>query len=321
MPYSSIGANNGQAMSVDGLDLIMTNYSQDVIKYFNNYNVFEPLVTVETISSGDGKSFPILGNASSALYTNETDTNELVPAANVATERIISIEGRRTSFKYLGALDAAMAVYDAKNATIEAIGREQAVKIDSLLCNTVIAAGNIVDATTSLAAGLKPFSEDKFSVKVTIPLNKITDGGELLKAIAAADTILSNNEIVGDAVVVARPSVYNSFLSNESQTQLNWVNDEYTMSGRLPTILGKKIYKSARFPAFTGTLGVPAVGNVLMTVFTKDAVGLLKLLALEFSANQIPHRQMSWLLQASQAVGAGVLNHACAVNIVIGAAV
>ena len=104
-------------------------------------------------------------------------------------------------------------------------------------------------------------------------------------------------------------------LNNPAATGLTWVNDEYAQSGKVPMLLGKKVVYSPHFPAQTGIGGIMAAGDVGGLLFSKEAVGCLELMSVSTRVDYIPER-LSNLVVGKMAVGYGVLNHACAINIV-----
>jgi len=106
--------------------------------------------------------------------------------------------------------------------------------------------------------------------------------------------------------------LYYSLLNNPANTGLTWVNDPSAQSGKVPMLLGKKVYMSPHFPALAGaTIASGEYGGVL---FSKEAVGCLELMGVSTRVDYIPQR-LSHLLVGKMAVGYGILNHGCAINI------
>ena len=312
MAYSPIGSNNGTgdgSLPTATLDreLFAKKFSTDVLKYFMDTNIMKPLITNRTIDSGKSESFPVVGNATAVDIAN--DGAELAVQNLKATEREIAIGDLTVAHAWITDLDKAMAHYDSQSAQAESIGRALAKKVDTDVLSEVIAAGAIVNSTTASSYGLKAFSDDIYTVEIE---GDLTDGAGVYAAAVAAVTEEANKDTVGESQFVFRPSQYFMLLNNPAQTGLTWVNDPYAQSGKVPMLLGKKVHQSPHFPALAGaSIAAGEVGGVL---FSKEAVGCLELMSVSTRIDYIPQR-LSNLVVGKMAVGYGVLNHACAINL------
>lgn len=314
MAYSPIGSNNGTGdgslptATIDR-ELFAKKFSTDVLKYFMDTNIMKAMITNRSIDSGKSESFPVVGNATAVDVAN--DGSELAVKNLKATEREIAIGDLTVSHAWITDLDKAMAHYDSQSAQAESIGRALAKKVDTDVLAKVIAAGAIVDAATSLSAGLKVFADDVFTLEISAD---ISTGAGVYAAAVLAVTEEANKDTVGESSFVFRPAQYFMLLNNPAQTGLTWVHDPAAQSGKVPMLLGKKVYHSPHFPALTGTAGVMDIGDVGGVLFSKEAVGCLELMSVSTRVDYIPQR-LSNLVVGKMAVGYGILNHACAINI------
>lgn len=312
MAYSPIGSNNGTGngslpTASSDRDLFAKKFSTDVLKYFMDTNIMKALITNKTIDSGKSESFPVVGNATAVDIAN--DGAELSVQNLKATEREIAIGDLTVAHAWITDLDKAMVHYDSQSAQAESIGRALAKKVDEDILAKVIEAGAVVDATAATAAGLLAFSDDIFTQEIS---GTLTTGAGVYAACVAAVAHEADSDTVGDSCFVFRPSQYFSLLNNPANTGLTWVNDPSAQSGKVPMLLGKKVYMSPHFPALAGaTIALGEVGGVL---FSKEAVGCLELMSVSTRVDYIPQR-LSNLVVGKMAVGYGILNHGCAINI------
>lgn len=313
MAYTGTGSNNGA-----GSDraLFATKFSTDVLKFFMSTNVAKALVTNKTIESGKSEEFPVVGNATAQEIAN--DASELSIQNLKATSREIVIGAMTVAHAWITDLDAAMEHYDSQSSYVESIGRSLATLVDKKIIEKVIEAGSIVDATAATTAGLKAFDDDIFSQEVSLALADILDGSKIYTSMVAAVTEHADKDIVGEPVFLMRPAQYFALLNNSANTGLTWVNDPYAQSGKVPQVMGKRVLYSPHFPVGTGVGGVLATGDVAGVLFSKEAVGVLELLSVSIRTDYVPQR-ISHLITGKMALGYGILNHSCAINIKVGA--
>lgn len=312
MAYNPIGSNNGTGTgalptAAGDRTLFAKKFSTDVLRYFMDTNIMKELITCKSIDAGKSESFPIVGNATAVDIAN--DGAQLAVQNLKATEREIAIGDLTVAHAWITDLDKAMSHYDSQSAQSESIGRALAKKVDIDVLNKVIEAGTIVDSISATAAGLKAFSDDIFTAEVSAVL---TNGAGVYSACVDAVSEYTTKDAVGDPRFVFRPAQYFMLLNNPAQTGLTWVNDPNAQSGKVPMLLGKKVHYSPHFPALAGaTIALGEVGGVL---FSKEAVGCLELMSVSTRIDYIPQR-LSNLVVGKMAVGYGVLNHSCAINI------
>lgn len=313
MAYNPIGGNNasttGASSNADQRALFEKKLATDVLKYFMDTNIMKALITNRSISSGKSEAFPVVGNATATSVAN--DAAELAVQNLKTTEREIVIGDLTVAHAWLTDLDKAMAHYDSQSAQAESIGRALAKKVDTDILAKVIEAGAIVDAAAAATAGLLAFGDDIFTEEIS---GTMTTGAGVYSAAVSAVSEEADKDTVGESVFVFRPSCYFLLLNNPAQTGLTWVSDPNVASGKVPMLLGKRVYHSPHFPALTGIGNTFAAGDVGGVLFSKEAVGCLELMSVSTRVDYIPQR-LSNLIVGKMAVGYGILNHGCAINI------
>ena len=311
MAYNPIGGNNksatGTSTNEEQRELFQKKFSTDVLRYFMDTNIMKPLITNKTIDAGKSEAFPVVGNTVAVPKAN--NALELDVQNIAATERVIVIEDLLVAHAYLTDLDRAMAHYDSKSAQAESIGRALAKKVDIDVLQKVIDAGAIVDVPSRQAEGLLDFDDDTFTREIE---GTLTTGAGIYAAAVEACSEEADKDTVGESVFVFRPAQYFSLLNNPQNTGFTWVSDPNVQSGKVPMLLGKKVYWSPHFPDLAGnTIATGEVGGVL---FSKEAVGCLELMSISTRVDYVPTR-ISHLITGKMAVGYGILNHSCAINI------
>jgi hypothetical protein len=312
MAYTPIGANNGTGAGTvpapaGDRELFAVKFSTDVLRYFQDTNIMKEKITNRSIDSGKSETFPIVGNATAVDLAN--DGAELAVQNLKTTERVIAIGDLTVAHAWITDLDKAMVHYDSQSAQAESIGRALAKKVDQDVLAQVIAAGAVVDASTATSAGLKTFADDIFTAEISTSL---ATGAAVYAACVLAVTEKSEKDTVGEDEFVFRAAQYFMLLNNPANTGLTWVNDEFAKSGKVPMLLGRKVSYSPHFPALAGaSIAAGEVGGVL---FSKESVGSLELMSVNTRIDYIPQR-LSNLVVGKMAVGYGILNHGCSINI------
>jgi hypothetical protein len=289
----------------------------DILRYFQSTNIAKELITNKTIENGKSAAFPIVGNAAASYHTVGT---EIMGDNIAATEREITIDDMLIAFAYVPDIDDAMVHYDANSAYNESIGRALGKRYDQDALRMVARAGNIVDSTTAAAAGLLAFADDIYSTVVTFAvLADEAIGSKVYAKLVEAIQQWADKDLVGDPVIVLKPVAYYALLNNPSQTGMTWANDEASQSGKVPMVLGHKVYTTPHLPTaddsantalnakyrfdYTKTVGL---------VFAKESVASLQLLALTMRSDYVPTR-LSTLIVGKMLVGFGILNHSSAI--------
>lgn len=319
MAYSPIGRNNNTAAAGTGSaadnavdrELYLKKLATDVLRYFMDTNVARPLVTNRSIDAGKSEAFPIVGNIDAVEILN--DALELPVQTLTATEREIVIGNLTVAHSFITDMDSAMVHYDAKAAHTESIGRSLAKIVDKRIIEEVIKASDVIDAPSALAALLLPFDDDIYTAKVTVEAGKVTLGSEIYAKLIEMNTEYVEKDIIGEPVYLLRPASYFAVLNNPMQTGLTWVNDEFSQSGKVPLVMGRRVMMSPHFPAYT-VAGVPTVGACQGLLFAKESVGVLELLSVSMRSDYIPLR-LANLTVGKMALGYGILNHGAAIKL------
>lgn len=289
----------------------------DVLRYFQSTNVAKELLTNKTIENGKSAAFPIIGNANAVYHVAGT----LLEGDQIAaTEREITIDDMLVGFAYVPDIDDAMVHYDANSAYNESIGRALSKRYDQDALRMVAVAAAIVDAATSLAAGLKVFADDVYTTPVTFAVA----GDELIGAkvydkIVEAIAQWSEKDIVGEPTIVLKPASYYALLNNPANTGMTWANDEASQSGKVPMVLGKRVLQSPHIPQANDSANTALnakyradFSKTVGLIFAKEAVGALQLIGLTMRSDYVPTR-LATLMVGKMAVGFGILNHSAAI--------
>lgn len=289
----------------------------DILRYFQSTNIAKELVTNKTIENGKSAAFPIVGNAAASYHVAGTE----IEGDNIAaTEREITIDDMLIAFAYVPDIDDAMVHYDANSAYNESIGRALGKRYDQDCLRMVARAGNIVDAPSALAAGLLVFADDIFSTTVTFAVA----GDELLGAkvyekLVEAIAQWVDKDLVGDAVIVLKPTSYFALLNNPANTGMTWANDEASQSGKVPMVLGHKVFTTPHMPTADDSANTALnakyrfdYSKTVGLIFSKECVASLQLLALTMRSDYVPTR-LSTLIVGKMLVGFGVLNHSSSI--------
>lgn len=313
---SRSGQNNNAG---DDRALFEKKMQTDVLRFFQATNVAKELVTVKTIQNGKSAAFPVVGNASATYHDVGT---ELGSKKIASTEREITIDKILEAHTYVPDIDDAMVHYDANSAYNEAIGRALGKKYDQDLFRMIAKAALIEDSTDAAAAGLKAFADDIYSLPVTFAAaGDEVKGDKVYAKIVEAISNWVEQDIVGEPVIVLQPESYFALLNNPAQTGMTWVNDEASQTGKVPTVLGKRVLTSPHVPKSDDTSNASVLAkyqgdfsNVQGLMFSKEAVGALELMSLQLRSDYVPTR-LSTLIVGKMLVGFGILNHSAAVAI------
>lgn len=317
MAIESTQSRSGQSNGTgDDRALFEKKMQTDVLRFFQSTNIAKEFVTNKTITSGKSCAFPVVGIATANYHAVGV---ELDGTTIKASERTITIDDVLEAHCYVPDIDEAMVHYDANSAYNESIGRALGKKYDEDLFRQIAIAANVVDGTTATAAGLLTFADDIFTTVTTFAA--VTDelvGSKVYAKIIDMVTQWVDKDIIGEPVIILKPSSYYALLNNAAQTGMTWVNDEASQSGKVPTVLGKRVYTSPHLPTANDSantaVAVKYRSNFLKTVglmFSKESVGALELMALQLRSDYVPTR-LSTLIVGKMLVGFGILNHSAA---------
>jgi hypothetical protein len=299
--------------------LFLKVFGGEVITAFEKKSLMLDKHQIRTIQSGKSVQFPTTGRVMSAYHVPGT---ELVGQAVVTNERIITIDALLTSSVFLDTLDEAISHFDVRSIYSTEMGRQLARNFDESVMMEVfrgaksapLMSHNLVAASKVQYLGA---SYDGFSVA-----NK---AAALATAIFTQAAIWDEQFLDGERYLALKPVDYNALVQNTAAINSDWGGAGAYSDGTVLRIGGVNIIKA---PALTGvvevdttalTTGVAAgaavqVGHgaagdtdVRAIMFTKDAIGTVKLMDISTEAGYDIRRQGT-LLVAKYAMGHGVLN-------------
>ena len=315
----------GQINSAGADDaLFLKKFSGEILQTFEESNIFKPLHTVRTIENGKSAQFPVTGVASASYHT---------PGENIA-------DGGNS---YLSDIKNH---YDIRSVYANELGKALAVRFDTALAKTFIAAartsaavtggkvGGILDVSANAMGDGADSTDDADNTDPT--------GAELVAALFTAAQKLDENDVPSDGrFAVLRPQEYYKLITGGAGALVistSAVNKDVggvgsIASGSIPQVAGITIYKSNHIPSTdlsavtagdgassNDVFGAGGFGyngnftNTLGVVSHSAAVGTVKLLDLATESEYQIERQGT-LFVAKYAMGHGVLRPECAIEL------
>jgi len=294
-------------------------FGGEVMTAFEKKSLMLDKHQIRTIASGKSVSFPVLGRVTSAYHVPGT---ELVGQATVTEEIIITIDALLTSSVFLDTLDEAISHFDVRSVYSTEMGRQLARNFDESVMMEVIRGAKAAGvAAHHLDAAAKVqylgASYDGFSVA-----NK---AAALATAIFTQAAVWDNQFVDGERYLALKPVDYNALVQNTAAINSDWGGAGAYSDGTVFRVGGVNIIKA---PQLTGVAEVDTTGlttgvaagaaiqvahgasgdtDVRAIMFTKDAVGTVKLMDISTEAGYDIRRQGT-LLVAKYAMGHGVLN-------------
>ena len=342
----------GQINSANSTDaLFLKKFSGEILQTFEESNVFKPLHTIRTIESGKSAQFPVTGIASAAYHT---------PGENIAeqggspdkylsdigkTEKIINIDKMLVASTFLANIDDVKNHYDIRSVYANELGKALAVRFDSAVAKTFLAAArDSANLSTTSAGSTYDVAGEAFGRGNLDPTAVDTfTGAQLVGALFAAAQKLDEQDVPSDGrFCVLRPAEYYKLVTGADASNTfsltSVINSDIggqgsIASGNVPQIAGISLYKSNHLPStdLSGGAGVDAgssndvfagngVGydgdfrNTFGLVSHSAAVGTVKLLDLATESEYQIERQGT-LFVAKYAMGHGVLRPECAIEL------
>jgi hypothetical protein len=294
-------------------------FGGEVITAFEKMSLMLDKHQIRTIQSGKSVQFPTLGRVTSAYHVPGT---ELVGQATVTNEIVITIDALLTSSVFLDTLDEAISHFDVRSVYSTEMGRQLARNFDESVMMEVFRgakAGALMSHNLAAASKVQYLgsSYDGFSVA-----NK---AAALATAIFTQAAVWDNQFVPGDRYLALKPVDYNALVQNTAAINSDWGGQGAYSDGTVLRIGGVNIIKA---PALTGVVEVDTSGlttgvaagaavqvahgaagdtDVRAIMFTKDAVGTVKLMDISTEAGYDIRRQGT-LLVAKYAMGHGVIN-------------
>src|SRR6056300_865382 len=323
--------------------LFLKKFSGEILQTFEESNIFKALHTIRTIESGKSAQFPVTGIATANYHTPGENIAEQGGSSSKylsdikKTEKVINIDKMLVASTFLANIDDVKNHYDIRSVYANELGKALAVRFDTALSKTFIAAargasdiggkvGGILDVSAN-AMGTGADSSDDAD-------NSDPTGAELTAALFTAAQKLDENDVPSDGrFCVLRPQEYYKLITGgagQLAISTSAVNKDVgglgsIATGSIPQIAGITIYKSNHIPSTdlsavtsgdgassNDVFGVSGAGyngnftNTLGIVAHSAAVGTVKLLDLATESEYQIERQGT-LFVAKYAMGHGIL--------------
>jgi hypothetical protein len=339
----------GQVNSANDVDaLFLKKFSGEILQTFEESNVFKPLHTVRTIENGKSAQFPVTGIASASYHTpgeNIADAGNSYLSDIKKAEKVITIDKMLLASTFLANIDDVKNHYDIRSVYANELGKALAVRFDTALSKTFIAAargasdiggkvGGILDVSANAMGDGADSTDDADNSDPT--------GAELTAALFTAAQKLDENDVPSDGrFCVLRPQEYYKLITGgagQLAISTSAVNKDVgglgsIATGSIPQIAGITIYKSNHIPSTdlsavtsgdgassNDVFGAGGAGyngnftNTLGIVAHSAAVGTVKLLDLATESEYQIERQGT-LFVAKYAMGHGILRPECAIEL------
>ena len=292
------------------MDNAMQLYSGQVMLAFERKLTFLDLVTVKSTPHGSSQSFPIIGQASDADTNTHVPGTALSMSSVAVRERIINIDALEYFAMAVNMFDEKVLHFETRGELAKQAGEALAVKVDK-----AVGVELVVASQTSGTIGTGAVQQDGTEIVnavITTGTTPEAKGNAIVGAIFQAVAELEAKDVTGEKYFVTSPLNY-SYLA-----QSNAINKDVTSgdnggldNGNVMSVAGIKIYKSNYMPTdyvITDATGGAELGAVPQgMIFTKDAVGVVKLLDITSEANYLPE-ELATLLTSYYSYGIGVLN-------------
>ena len=340
----------GQINSAGDVDaLFLKKFSGEILQTFEESNVFKPLHTIRTIENGKSAQFPVTGIASANYHTpgeniaEETQGTKYLSDIKKA-EQTITIDKMLVASTFLANIDDVKNHYDIRSVYANELGKALALRFDTAIAKTFIAAARSSAVVTGgKTGGQLDVANNDFSAGDSAGSPAATTGAELITALFTAAQKLDENDIPSDGrFAVLRPQEYYKLITggsgavaiNTSAANKDVGGSGSLASGSIAQVAGITIYKSTHIPstdlsavttgdgaASNDLFGGSGAGyngdfrNSLGIVGHSAAVGTVKLLDLATESEYQIERQGT-LFVAKYAMGHGILRPECAIELV-----
>ena len=338
----------GQVNSAGDVDaLFLKKFSGEILQTFEESNIFKPLHTVRTIENGKSAQFPVTGIASADYHTpgeNIADAGNSYLSDIKKAEQTITIDKMLLASTFLSNIDDVKNHYDIRSVYANELGKALALRFDTAIAKTFIAAARSSAVITGgKTGGQLDVANNDFSAGDVAGTPAAVTGAELITALFTAAQKLDENDIPGDGrFAVLRPSEYYKLITggsgavaiNTSAANKDVGGSGSLASGSIAQVAGINIFKSTHIPSTdlsavsTGDgassndlFGASGVGyngdfrNSMGIVGHSAAVGTVKLLDLATESEYQIERQGT-LFVAKYAMGHGILRPECAIELV-----
>lgn len=313
-----LGADNGvipaNENSAEARALFITNYKLDVMTAFARKCIFKDLHRIHTIDKGSSSTFYYTGIACAHYH----EKGKMILGTNnpPISKTVINVDGLLLADIMIDDLEDAMMHLDVRSEFSHQQGVALANAFDERIARLFY-----------LSARSAPKNKDHPGGSVITAQNALTNGSVLADCIFAAAQTLDEKDVPDDQrFIVVKPAQYYLLCKVK-----DLINRDYGGAGsikdvQLQSIANMTLYKSMNLPNgqnittpiagehndYTGdfTKSVAIVGN-------RNAVGTVKLkdLTTRMSGSEVKTLFEATLITASYAMGHGILDPRCAIEI------
>jgi len=300
-PSQGIGTDRTAGLD-SNRDLAIKVFSGEVLTAFEASNIFLPLVQTRTISSGKSASFAVIGKYDTDL-ADHVPGSDITPNLISAGERVIEIDALKYASVFVDSFEEAMAHYETRSQYSTEMGRKLANTIDKAVIGQLeLCITGAANAGDNNGAEGQPVAIALETVGTAALGTNGTKGDAILAALFDAQTAFDETDVPGERYVVVSPKNYNRLVQsgaiNKDMTNGNGGLD----TGKITQVAGHNILRSNNL-----------VNSNDIFMFTKNAVGVVKLLDIKSEVNYIPEK-LGDLMVSSYAMGFGILNNGCVVK-------
>ena len=253
----------GQVNSAGDVDaLFLKKFSGEILQTFEESNIFKPLHTVRTIENGKSAQFPVTGIASADYHTpgeNIADAGNSYLSDIKKAEQTITIDKMLLASTFLSNIDDVKNHYDIRSVYANELGKALALRFDTAIAKTFIAAARSSAVITGgKTGGQLDVANNDFSAGNTPGTPAAVTGAELITALFTAAQKLDENDIPGDGrFAVLRPSEYYKLITggsgavaiNTSAANKDVGGSGSLASGSIAQVAGINIFKSTHIPS------------------------------------------------------------------------
>lgn len=326
-------------LSGDALAIFLKKFSGEVLQTFEESNIMMPLHMVKTIQNGKSAQFPVTGVASANYHTpgeNIADAGNSYLSQIRNAEKIISIDPVLIASTFVANIDEIMNHWDARSVYASELGRTLAIRSDTAIIKTFIAAAR---SSANYTGGNVGDQIDVSAASTTADATETYTAANLQDSLFLAAEKLDDNDIPNDGrrFAVLSPTDYYKLVNASIATSA--LNRDVgglgsIASGTIPQVAGINIFKSTHIPTtdLSGTstgdgasnndvFGGSGVGyngdfsDTVGIVAHPSAVGTVKLLDLA-TESEYKMELQGTLLLAKYAMGHGVLRPEAAFELV-----
>lgn len=291
----------------DAEALFLKLFSGEVYGAFLQDTIMLDKQVVKTITNGKSLQFPIVGKVTSGSYSPGTEiTGDNVNQA----EQIISLDNKIISAVFIDEVDAKKNHYAIEGEYTKQMGSELANKLDINSLRTVIKAARSANVVTGLPGGTEIINADLGNADITVKAQA------LKTSIFDAGVALDEKNAPTERFCILKPAEYSALAQLADVISVDYNGMGSISKGTILELNGIKIFKSNNLPTddSTGeTHGLDAT-TTKGVVFTRDAVGMIKLMDIQVG-NEYDIRRQGTLFVAKYVTGHGVLRPECAVEL------